>query len=555
LAAALVAVAVILAASGGFRTTVGGLRISARSPLPIVVLALLNASMWYSAARRQHAVATDLEAIWVGIERRPARIVVAVAVTIAVLATVYSTRSAAGADASGYLSEAASLSAGRLFHDDDLSSLTRGHDPFLTSPLGWRPAPAEGRQSPTYPPGLPLVMAVPHAIAGISGATAIVTGSAALAVWATATVAMQLGGGAAGVIAALMLAFTPVFIHQSVQPMSDVPVTAAWMLCFLLLRRSSAWAGVACALAVLIRPNLAPLAMVPLVLAANRVAFAAPVAMAGAALASLQWAWYGSPWRSGYGSADQLFALSNAGANASRYAGWVIATAPLMLLSVLGVSRAVRSRFARGLLTFAALVVSAYLIYAVFDDWSYLRFLLPALAVLAIVGAIGMEAMITRAPVELRAVILFGVSLAVVGDGIVIARSKETFRLSTQLQRVEHVGDWIRANVEPEAVLLAGEQSGSMRYYTRRSILRWEAASPDALTSAIATLQQAGRPIYIVLDAWENERFRAKLGSVAAVALDWPPALEAGSSHRTRVWRLSDRARFLSGETLDITRR
>ena len=550
------AVAVILAVSGGFRTTVGGLRISARSPLPIAALALINASLWYSAARRQQSVASDLEAIWIAINRHAPRIIAAIALAVTIVTAAFSTRSAAGADASGYLSEAASLSTGRLFHEDDLSALTRGHDPFLTSPLGWRPAPSDARQSPTYPPGLPLLMAIPHAIAGVTGASAVVIVSAALAVWAVASLAMQLGGGGAGVIAAAMLASTPVFIHQSIQPMSDVPVTAAWMLCFLLLLRNrSTWSGVICAIAVLIRPNLAPLAIVPLLLAGNRIAFATPVAIAAAGLASIQWLWYGSPLRSGYGSTDQLFALTNIAANASRYLGWVIAAAPLMLLSVLGVTRVKGSRFAQGLLAFAILVIGAYLVYAVFDDWSYLRFLLPALAVFAVFAAIGLLPIVGRAPVEFRAVILFALILGIVANGIWIARSKDTFRLSTQLQRVESVGDWIRANVEPAAVLLSGEQSGSMRYYTGRSILRWEAATPESLTAALATLEQSSRPVYIVLDAWENEPFRLKLGSVAAVALDWPPALEAGTSHRTRVWRVTDRARFLRGEPLDITRR
>ncbi|MEO7157863.1 MAG: hypothetical protein ABI039_09895, partial [Vicinamibacterales bacterium] len=177
MAAALVAVAVILAVSGGFRTTVGGLRISARSPLPILVVALLNASMWYSAARRQQAIASDLESIWIAINRHAPRIIAFLALTIAIVAATFSTRSAAGADASGYLSEAASLSTGQLFHHDDLAALTRGHDPFLTSPLGWRPAPSDARQSPTYPPGLPLLMALPHALAGATGASAIVIAS------------------------------------------------------------------------------------------------------------------------------------------------------------------------------------------------------------------------------------------------------------------------------------------------------------------------------------------------------------------------------------------
>ena len=82
-------------------------------------------------------------------------------------AGVFATRSAAGADASGYISESAMLSSGRLFQADELADLRRGHDPYLTSPLGWRPA-GDDRQAPTYPPGLPLLMAIPHAIAGVT---------------------------------------------------------------------------------------------------------------------------------------------------------------------------------------------------------------------------------------------------------------------------------------------------------------------------------------------------------------------------------------------------
>lgn len=60
--------------------------------------------------------------------------------------------------------------------------------------------------------------------------------------------------------------------------------------------------------------------------------------------------------------------------------------------------------------------------------------------------------------------------------------------------------------------------------------------------------------MFIVLDAWENEPFRAKFPAVPAVSLDWPPVLDAGSTHRTRLWKLADRDRFLRGEPLNIIR-
>ena len=108
----------------------------------------------------------------------------------------------------------------------------------------------------------------------------------------------------------------------------------------------------------------------------------------------------------------------------------------------------------------------------------------------------------------------------------------------------------------PEAaVILSGEQSGSMRYYTHRPILRWEAATPEALTSAIATLE-AERPSRLRRPRCVGERAVPQQSSRRCLppSLDWPPVLEAGTSHRTRLWKLSDRDRFLRGEPLNIIR-
>lgn len=545
----------VLAVSGGFRTTVGGLRISARSPLPIAIASLATLALWYIKARRQGAIAEDLEEAW-GACRRHSIIIVAIAVLSSATTAMFATRSAAGADASGYISEAALFATGRLSYTDPLADVARGHDPFVTAPLGWRPS-SDGTQVPTYPPGLPLLLTIPHALTGVSGASWFVVFSGAIVVIATGVLAAHIAGSVAGTIAAAMIAFTPVFLYQAIQPMSDVPVTAAWLACFVLLSRgrgSDVAAGIACAVAVLIRPNLAPLAIVPLWLARRKIAFATPVAIAGIGLALLQWVWYGSPLRSGYGSAAELFALSNIGGNAPRYFKWLIATAPALLLAVFGFLRLRANRTVIGLAAFALLVIAAYLVYAEFDHWSYLRFLLPALAVLAILAAAELSAWIDRWPVAIRPLLLFAIVMGLTAHALVMARSMETFRLADQLRRVDRVADFINEDVPPAAVMVAGEQSGSIRYYTERPIVRWEASSPESMQAMTAALEASRRPVYIVLDAWEDSQFREKFSSVPIGALDWPPILDAGTSHRTRLWKLSDRERFLRGENLSTIR-
>ena len=548
-----------------------------RSPLAAGVGALVAGTAWFFIARRDKSVSLDLEAWWFAMERHATRIIAGIALTSAVIASTFATRSAAGADASGYLSQAAAATMGGPFLPLYLEPLAQDIpelDRWITTPLGWRPSafPSDvdfGHvwQVPTYPPGLPLLMAIPHAMAGIAGANAIVIASAAIAVWATG----MLAGGASGVLAALLLAFAPAFLYQSIQPMSDVPVTAAWMLCFLLLvldkpkglspqgllagmSPQGLLAGVACALAVLIRPNLAPLAIVPLVIARNKLAFAVPVAVAGAFLAVFQWMLYGSPMRSGYGSAEELFALSNVGPNLQRYFGWLIATSPVLLLAPLGLVRLTAAKRARALGAFALLVVLAYLIYAVFDDWSYLRFLLPAMAVLAVFTAVAVVAGIERQPPSWRAPILVGLMLVVSAHGLSAARSYETFRLADQRRRVEQVADAVSGYAAERPVIVSGEQSGAIRYYTMRPILRWDTATPEALRAAIAAVEREGYSTYIALDAWEEEPFRKKFASIPELQLDWPPAVEAGESHRTKLWRIGDRARFNAGTQVPTVR-
>ena len=573
----------MLAVSGGFRDTLGGLRLSARSSVPAWISALVLVAVWYVVARKANAVSRDLEDTWRLLDRHTSIITLTIAIASGTVAALYATFAAAGADASGYLSEAELFTSGRLFYRDTLAPITGGWQTGLTAPLGWRPAPLEGFQSPTYAPGLPMLMAIPYWAGGPVAACGVVIVSAVIAVWSTGMIAMRLAGGAAAIVAAVTLAVCPVFLFQSVQPMSDVPVTAAWMLCWWLLVRIDKPAGgdkptggdkrsglsfpsgVACAVAILIRPNLAPLAVVPLALISLRpsafslrlrraVAFSWPVALAGLALLWLQWQWYGSPVRSGYGTAEELFAFASVWPNAVFYLHWLGSTAPIMFVAPIGLWLLRGERLTWALAVFAALVVAAYLVYAVFDDWSYLRFLLPALAVGSVFVGVVAARMIAGFPIASRAAVSLAALLAIAAAGIANARALDAFDLEEDHRRIVQLGEHLNGTMPGDAVIVAGEQSGSMRYYTSRPIIRWEAASPDDLTRALTALETGGRPVWIVLDAWENELFRTKFASVAQAALDWPPAFIAGTTQRTSAWQLSDRDRFVKGESVKTER-
>jgi hypothetical protein len=561
-----------LFATGGFVAMWLGMRVSARSPTPAMALALACLAAWWTAAQRARAVTTDLEAIDSWMHRHSRGLVLAVAAVATTAATAFGTYSAAGADASGYLSQAAMLSSGRLERVEPLAGTADWPDAALSlAPLGWWPAarsPTE--QAPTYPVGLPLLMAPLHAVGGTAAACLVIPFALLIAVTAAGAIADRVGGPMAAIAAAVALATSPVTFVQAIQPMGDVPVTAAWLCCWwwVLSDRPLA-AGWAAGVAVLIRPNLAPLAAIPaayLLLVSARysetvsrissaVRFSIPVAIAVACVAGLYWRWFGSPLRSGYGAPSEIFTLGNAGPSALLYGQWSIEAraawllaAPLALIGALCPPQGRRPL--RWLMLFAALVVAAYLVYNLYDVWTYLRFMLPAIALAGVAVAAVAAGLVGRTPRACRAPLLVMTLLGLAAVQVHATRTLEVVRTSTRHARASAIGTRLADRTTIDSVVVAGEQSGAVRYYTNRSVLRWDILSAAAWPQAMARLEASRRDVWIVLDEWEEEPFRRKLSGTPASALDWPPALDAGSEIRTRAWRVSDRERYLRGESI-----
>ena len=202
-------------------------------------------------------------------------------------------------------------------------------------------------------------------------------------------------------------------------------------------------------------------------------------------------------------------------------------------------------RLAWALAAFAVLDLAAYLAYFVFDQWPYLRFLLPAIAdrdrcsrrcAGALVRALrGAGARGGHIP---------GSALAIAAAGLGGARALDAFRLSDAQSPRRADRSILRVrSARSSAVIVAGEQSGAMRFDTGRPIVRWEAASRRRLTRA-AGAGCRSRPVWILLDA---------LGGAAgarrsSAASSWPrwtgrPRWTPATTHRTqRVEALRSRA-------------
>jgi hypothetical protein len=532
----------VILVSGGFVTSVFGMRVSARSPAPSLGVALALLAAWVLMARHSRAVGPDLFAADQWIARNASTVVAVIAILASVVAAVFNSLGASGADSSGYLSQAAMLQRGEMEHHEALTAVADWPDAAATLEAhGWRAGMAAGKQVPTYPIGLSLLMVPAHALGGGVAASMMVPLCFAIAIWATGALAFRLAGPYASIVAAVWLATSPVALVEAMQVMSDVPVMAAWMLCwYFAVRERSAAAGAAAAVAVLIRPNLAPLAVVPALylLRAGVIGFAAPVAIAGSLIAYVHWRWFGSPLRSGYGTARDLFDVANVAPNALLYTQWLLETHGPWLLAAPVALVWPRIRALRWLIAFAALVIAAYLIFAVFETWLYLRFVLPAIAIAMIAVSAMAAAALAKLPKGPHPIGLAVIVLAAAATNVASAREHGVFRVGERLARARVVGERLAGVLPADAVIVSGEQSGAMRYYTGRSIIRWDLAAPAALDAAMTRLHSAGYNVWVVLDDWEEEPFRRKFPATVATALDQPPAVESapGLGIRTRAW-------------------
>ena len=552
--------AAAMVATAGFATTIGGVRVSARSPSAAAIAAVLAALAWLVAASRARRVHGDLVAADAWLERRADAAVATIAGLAGAFAISYQTFSAAGADASGYLSQAAMLASGALTYIEPLGAIADWPGAASTFlPLGWWMTADVSTQVPTYPIGLPLLMVPLHVAGGALFASLIGPASLALTVWAGARLAHRVAGASAALLAAVWIATSPVALIAAMQPMADMPATAAWLVCWVAVlaldsdegRRKNTLgvaAGLAAGVAVVIRPNLAPAVAVPaalLLLRHRRLlpAFAMPVALAAVIVGYVQWRWFGSPLRSGYGTAGQIYAMSNMVPNAGLYTEWLLDTHGPWLLAAPLAAIAVPSRSLRWLLVFAAAIVVAYLVYAVFEVWTYLRFVLPALAIAMVAVSTLIVHVSSRWPAARFAVVFLAI-LAVASLQIRSARTHDVFSLASRHARALLAGRYLEAATPERSLIIAGEQSGSLRYYTGRSIVRWELTSPETLEIAVARAQAAGYDVWVALDEFEEDLVRQKYGTRVIGLLDWPPQLESGTLVRTRAWRIRDRAAF-----------
>jgi hypothetical protein len=269
-------------------------------------------------------------------------------------------------------------------------------------------------------------------------------------------------------------------------------------------------------------------------------------------MAWLNAARYGSFLTAGYGSTDILFSLAHIGPNLARYPRWLLETeTPFVLAAVFVPWWALRSplrdlRLVIVLVSAVVLTVATYLAYTVFNDWWYIRFLLPALPALFILSvAVCLEP--ARRHPRGRAAAAMAIAVGLGAWHVHIARTRSVFDLQGLESRFVVTGQYVARALPANAVVLAVQQSGSVRYYGGRSTIAWDAIPADALDRAIEALGRAGRPVFIILEDEEVPRFRERFATARLGGLDWPAHAEVHAPVRVHVYDAADRARHFGG--------
>ena len=484
---------------------------------------------------------------------------------------------AGGSDSYGYVSEAHLLAHGKLRIEQPimLDASWPFYRPEAFAPLGYRLSVDRAAIVPTYSVGYPLMMAAAERVAGPHAVFYLVPILGSVTILATYALGLAFAGPFVALCGAALMATSPVFLFQLMQPMSDVPVTAWWTLALALLTGGRRWAilaaGLASGLAILTRPNLAPLAAAPTLFllfvargdtprtaatigrrAIDVGLFVIGPITAAIAVGAFNASLYGSPLLSGYGSLEALFGWRFIRPNTNQYSSWLTMTqTPFLWLFVLapfavgrprdGIRNPARSTMWLWL-AFCAINVGCYLPYFAFkfEEWLYLRFLLPAFPLALILATVVTRAGIFRASAIFRTVILLAIVWLVAARNFNFTVERGGLGVARGERKYVVIGEYADQHLPKNAVFFSLSHSGSARYYSGRLTVRFDLIdSGAALEGAIADLRRLGYRPYFLLEPPDESQFKERFAKDTLFGrLAWSPlvTLQEPDATAVKIW-------------------
>jgi hypothetical protein len=495
-----------------------------------------------------------------------------VALAVFAVGMRWNTFAIGGSDSYCYANQAQGWASGKILAPEPLVREAPWPFPEQTfAPAGHVPSQRiNGAYVPMCAAGLSLAMAAFLKLGGPSSIFVVVPLFGVILVVATWILGSRFSSRV-GIASAIAAGASPAFLFMIVQPMSDVPAAALWVASIAAVTGTGRWssliAGLLSSGAILVRPNLLPLGLVIGLFTLLRPASTVRARLRDAALyaagcapgclvvAAIQQFLYGSPLQSGYGDLDGLFSSANIAPNAERYLSWLWQThTPIWLLALVAVA-ALRGWRTSLLFAVALTNLACYLPYIVFNDWWYLRFVLPAIPLLLVLSLAVIDAGIgwviargrsQRIASHLRAAVTVGTAIVLAVAFVSVARSRFVFNLQQLESRYVSAGTYVARRLPPNAFIITSLESGSIRYYSGRRTLTWAALDTSWLDGVLKFARERGLEPYFLLERSEEPQFRERFAGSALARLDWPPIAEIDS--RVRIYRPDDRQRYYAGE-------
>lgn len=516
-------------------------------------------------------IATRVVESMIGSTAAPRLTAIALSAALAAFAWAWRTNAVGGSDSACYALMTRMFVEGRLQPVSELALDAPWPDGTrVAAPAGFLPSESRpGAAVPVCAPGYAAVVTPLWWVLGPTAVHAAPALAAGLIAWCAFLLGRRLHGSWTGVAAAALVASHPLVLFQAVQPMNDIATGALWLgVAVAMCAGRAALTGVLAGIGLLVRPNLAlagaaaiiGVAMLPPPNAGERgpALFIRRLVIAGAAaapgvLAALAFnaLLYGSPMRSGYGDLGVLFSAANVPHNLVSYgATWLRTSTPAVLLALVAplIVAAPARRGATLCLALAAALSAVYFAYRPFDEWWYLRFLLPAVAlslVLAAVSVVGLLQRVSPRAAPVLGAIVVGV-IAV--HALTGPETREALRLRALEGRFRSTAQLVATQLGPTAVPITLWQSGGLRFWPGNEVVVWDALDPQWLDRAVAWLEAHGRAPVIVVEGSEEGAFRARFDGQAMGALDWPPRFDV--DRRVRVFLPADRDRYQRGDAV-----
>jgi len=506
--------------------------------------------------------------------RGGASLAFASATGVAVFGLVRGTTAVGGSDSSCYALMADAFANGDVQPFTPLATEAPWPDaPRTFAPAGFIPSPKYAdRASPICSPGFSLLLAPFRWAFGRDGIFLLTPLTGFAMVWLVFVFTRRLAGDLAGAAAAVLVATTPIVLFQVVQPMNDIGTAALWMAVLsaaIIAEPTRSWIlGATTGLAVLVRPNLAPVAAVVVAwlivrtireeayvgpaLRRRLLAFALACAPSIGCLLWLNAILYGHALRVGHGAVGNLFGLQHVRPNIVNYGSALIETelgVPLLGIAA-GIFVASRVRHVVWLAVLvAAATIVVYLGYQSFAEWWYLRFLLPAvvpLTALAVVVALGIARWALSERRYLAATILIIATAWLSMFNLRAAREHQVFEIQRLESRFRHTGEIVRERLPNNSVFITVWHSGTIRFHADRPSMLWDSLDPAWLDPAIEWFTSRHLDPYIVVEEWEEPLFRQRFSRHSVIGdLDWPPRFDI--DRQVRIFKPSDRSIYMSG--------